>query len=131
MRLFYDRDADAAYIYLEEKPYAYGVDIRDDRRVDYAADDTPIGIELLMVSKGVDLDRLPWWQEILGLLQSEGIRGYPPPCIELAQSLANPQAETSSLDVSGQDGAERSPEVRRVEGSECTSTSHSFATTLR
>jgi uncharacterized protein YuzE len=56
MRIKYDRTADAVYVYLSNKKYAYGKDLDDSRRVDYAADDTPIGIELLCVTKGVNSD---------------------------------------------------------------------------
>ena len=55
----YDPDVDAAYIQLSDAPYAYGTDLDDARRVDYAADGTPRGVELLYVSAGVQLDGLP------------------------------------------------------------------------
>jgi uncharacterized protein YuzE len=42
-KLEYDRDADAAYIRLQDAPYAYGEDIDRERRVDYAQDGTPSG----------------------------------------------------------------------------------------
>ena len=55
----HDPEADALYVRLGDKPYAYGEDFGDERRVDYAADGTPIGVELLCVSVGVDLTDLP------------------------------------------------------------------------
>lgn len=131
MELKYDRDADAAYVSLKDKQYAYGLDLDDQRRIDYAADDTPIGIELLIVSGGVDLERLPCYEDILGLLQMEGIRGYPPPRIELNQGPTSPQVHSSRLDITGDNGAEGPADVKRVEGPQCTSTLDSFATTLR
>lgn len=70
----YDREADAIYIYLSNKSYAYGKDLDDDRRIDYAADDTPIGIELLDVSKGVNLDNFPEQAEIAKCLQKYNIK---------------------------------------------------------
>ena len=64
MELKYDREADAVYIHLRDRPYAYGRDLDDERRIDYADDNTPIGIELLNVSGGVNLDGLPDMDEI-------------------------------------------------------------------
>jgi uncharacterized protein YuzE len=58
-RVEYDPEVDALYIYLADKPYSHGRDLDDVRRIDYAADETPIGIEILYPSKGVDLQGLP------------------------------------------------------------------------
>lgn len=55
----YSQSADAVYIRLSSLPYAYGRDLDDDRRVDYAANGDVIGVELLGVSEGVRLDDLP------------------------------------------------------------------------
>lgn len=71
-----DSQADAIYIYLSEKPYAYGKDLDDERRIDYASDNTPIGVELLCVSDGVNLDSLPQINEIAKILETEGIKIY-------------------------------------------------------
>jgi uncharacterized protein YuzE len=73
MRLERDPEADAVYIYLRRKKYAYGVDIDVQRRVDYSADGTPIGVELLNVSTGVNLSGLPRALELGGLLDAEGV----------------------------------------------------------
>jgi uncharacterized protein YuzE len=61
MRYEYDSEADALYIYLppEGRAYSYGRDLDPERRIDYATDGAPIGIELLCVSHGVKLDDLP------------------------------------------------------------------------
>jgi uncharacterized protein YuzE len=69
MKVKYDREADAIYIHLNEKAYAYGKDLDHERRVDYAEDNTPIGVELLCVSKGVNVDGLPQSTEIAQLLE--------------------------------------------------------------
>jgi uncharacterized protein YuzE len=69
----HDREADALYITLSAKPYAFGEDLGPDRRIDYAADRTPIGIELLTVSRGVDLETLPYRDEIARLLERVGL----------------------------------------------------------
>lgn len=74
----YDAEADAIYIYLSDKPYAYGIDLDDERRIDYASDNTPIGVELLCVSDGVNLDSLPYMHmgKIAQALEAEGIKIY-------------------------------------------------------
>ncbi|MBI4504777.1 MAG: DUF2283 domain-containing protein [Chloroflexi bacterium] len=76
MRLEYDRDADAIYIWLREVPYAYGEDLDHARRVDYGHDGRPIGVELLGVSRGVNLDDLPEAAAIARLLQSQSIKVF-------------------------------------------------------
>jgi uncharacterized protein YuzE len=73
-RTTYDREADAVYVTLSDQPYAFGEDIDHERRVDYAADGTPIGIELLYVSAGVDLSHLPRVDEVTAVLRELGIR---------------------------------------------------------
>jgi len=76
MKAKYDAEADAIYIYLGEKPYAYGKDLDDERRIDYASDNTPIGVELLCVSDGVNLDSLPRIDEIAKVLEAERVKIY-------------------------------------------------------
>jgi uncharacterized protein YuzE len=74
MNLEHDTAADAIYIRLRRKRYSRGTDLDDSRRVDYAADGDPIGIELLNVSLGVDLDDLPRAAEVAKLLAANGIK---------------------------------------------------------
>ncbi|MCK4368899.1 MAG: DUF2283 domain-containing protein [Dehalococcoidales bacterium] len=74
MRLEYDREADAIYIYLSDAPYAYGVDLDDERRIDYDAAGNPMGIELLCVSEGVIPNDLPHRGEIERLLAKHHIK---------------------------------------------------------
>jgi len=50
--------------------------LENERRIDYASDNTPIGVELLCVSKGVNLDSLPRIDEIAEVLKSNGINAY-------------------------------------------------------
>lgn len=76
MKFKHDPQADATYIYLSEKPYAYGKDLDDERRIDYASDSVPIGVELLCVSKGVNIHGLPCADEIADLLEDNGIKTY-------------------------------------------------------
>jgi len=72
----HDGEADAVYIGLSDVPYAYGIDLDDVRRIDYAADGTPVGVELLCVNGGVDLEGLPSADRIEQVLASNGIDTY-------------------------------------------------------
>ncbi len=76
MRLEYDKEADAIYIYFSDAPYAYGKDLDDLRRVDYDAEGNPRGVELLCVSEGVNVDDLPNSSEIERLLGDKGIKVF-------------------------------------------------------
>lgn len=76
MKFKHDVQADAAYIYLNDAPYAYGKDLDTERRIDYASDNTPVGVELLSVSKGVNLDGLPRSDEVAEVLEAKGIKIY-------------------------------------------------------
>ncbi len=76
MYIKYDKQADAVYILLSNKPYAYGKDLDNERRIDYDADGNPRGVELLCVSTGVITDDLPNRVEIERALESRGIRSY-------------------------------------------------------
>jgi hypothetical protein len=69
-----DREADAVYVRLSDELYAFGEDIDHERRVDYAQDGTPIGVELLCVSAGVDLSNLPRADEVGEALRRLGIQ---------------------------------------------------------
>lgn len=76
MRIKYDRAADAVYIYLSDEPYAYGKELDNERRIDYSADDIPIGIELLSVSNGVNPEDLPEQDEIIEILEKSNIKVF-------------------------------------------------------
>ena len=65
------------YIYVSsDAPYAYGRDLDNERRIDYAPDGTPRGIEITCVSHGVNLDDLPRSVEIGHLLKNRNIKIY-------------------------------------------------------
>ena len=68
----FDQEADAIYITFSDKPVASTKALDDMRVIDYAADGSPIGIELLCVSEGVISDDLPYLKDVLRLL--EGIQ---------------------------------------------------------
>jgi uncharacterized protein YuzE len=74
MRLDYDREANAIYVYLRDLPYAYNKVLDERRNIDYAEDRHPIGIELLNVSRGVDVRDLPEQAVIERLLGEHHIK---------------------------------------------------------
>jgi len=76
MRIEYDREADAIYIYLSNAKVAYGRDLDNERRIDYDDNDEPRGLELLCVSDGVIIDDLPNTEEVGRMLGERGIRIY-------------------------------------------------------
>ena len=76
MKFKHDTQADAVYIYLSDRPYAYGKDLDDERRIDYASYNTPVGVEFLCVSMGVNLYGLPRKDEIAEILEHNGVRTY-------------------------------------------------------
>ena len=74
LRYEHDPEADAIYVCLSDKAYAYGEDLSPERRVDFAADRTPIGVELTCLSHGVSLAGLPASAEIADLLAKLNIK---------------------------------------------------------
>ena len=74
MRLEYDKEADAIYIYLSDAPYAYGENLDHERRIDYDANGEPMGIELLCVSEGVNVIDLPNSEIITRILEDRHIK---------------------------------------------------------
>ncbi len=94
MKFKHDTEADAIYISLSHKPYAYGKDLDDERRIDYAVDNTPIGVELLNVSKGVNLDGLPHVDEIAESIEAEGIKIY-----EMIRYYTTPENSSIVFDI--------------------------------
>ena len=74
LRYEHDPEADAIYVYLSDKPYAYGEDLSPERRVDFSADGTPIGVELTCLSGGVSLAGLPASGEVGDLLAKLNVK---------------------------------------------------------
>jgi uncharacterized protein YuzE len=74
LRYEYDADADALYVYLFDKAYSYGEELSPERRVDFAADGAPIGVELTCLGEGVSVAGLPAADEIAQLLEELQIR---------------------------------------------------------
>ena len=76
MRIEYDVKADAIYIYLDDRPVDHTQKLDDLRYVDYARDDTPVGIELLCVSGGVVTNDLPERTQVESLLEKRHIKTF-------------------------------------------------------
>ncbi len=73
MRVEYDPEVDALYVHLSDKPFGRSEDKSPSRQyergVDYAEDGTPIGVEFLNASRGVDLTDIPRADEIAKALE--------------------------------------------------------------
>ena len=73
--LEYDESVDAAYLTITEKPWDHQVRLDDSRGIDYAADGSVIGIEILSPRrKGVRLDGLPFQQDVARVMQAVAFR---------------------------------------------------------
>lgn len=108
----YDREADAIYINLRAGQYAYGKNLDDERRIDYASNNQIIGIELLSASRGVNLYELPYEGEIINVLREYGIPSYkmiPYPDVD-------PTTGTTSITFGIQLGSEEDEELDGYKG---------------
>jgi uncharacterized protein YuzE len=76
MRLEYDKRANAIYIYLDDRPVDHTEKLDDLRYIDYARDNTPVGIELLCVSEGVIANDLPQRTAVEALLEKHHIKVF-------------------------------------------------------
>lgn len=76
MKAKLDKKADAIYVSFNDKPYSYGRDLDKERRIDFADDGTPIGVEFLCVSEGVITDDLPYRAAVEQALEDKGIKIY-------------------------------------------------------
>lgn len=73
--LEYDESVDAAYLTVSDDNWARQERLDDARGINYAADGSVIGIELLSPRrKGVVLDRLPFVDDVARVLRSVGFR---------------------------------------------------------
>ncbi len=77
MRMTYDKEADAVYIYVTDAPYARGKKLDEQRRIDYDSDGDVHGIELFNVSYGVDLHNVPFAAKIGRLLEKRKLKVSP------------------------------------------------------
>jgi uncharacterized protein YuzE len=69
----YDQAGDAVYIVLTDEDYGHGQSLDDNRVVDYSPSGEPVGVKLLNVSRGVDVDGLPEADTIGKLLEAHHI----------------------------------------------------------
>ena len=74
MYMEYDRKAEAIYIYLSDEQVDHTEKLDDLRYIDYAQNNTPVGIELLCVSDGVITNDLPQRAEVESLLEKHHIK---------------------------------------------------------
>lgn len=73
--LEYDESVDAAYITVKEAEWDHQVRLDDGRGIDYAADGSVIGIEILSPRrKGVRLEGLPFRDDIARVMQAVSFR---------------------------------------------------------
>jgi uncharacterized protein YuzE len=73
--LEYDEAVDAAYLTLSDEPWDHQVRLDDARGINYAADGSVIGIEILSPRrKGVLLDGLPFRDDVVRVMQSVSFR---------------------------------------------------------
>jgi uncharacterized protein YuzE len=108
-----DTRSDGIYTQLIDEPVAYTREVDHDRVIDYAADGTPVGIDLLGVSEGIDLSDLPHgdaivdlWIEQLG--QKYRIEDYPE---VLSYLIANPFLIGILLEAPGKVGGHFGPDT--------------------
>ena len=73
--LEYDEAADAAYLRVSDGPWHHQDRLDEMRGVNYAADGSVIGIELLSPSRiGVNLDGLPYAADVERVMRSRGFQ---------------------------------------------------------
>ena len=75
MLLEYEESGDAAYLTRSEAPWDHQVRLDDARGINYAADGSVIGIEILSPRRdGVRLEGLPYPEDMTRVLRSVGFR---------------------------------------------------------
>ena len=75
MLLEYDESVDAAYLTVSDAAWHHQVRLDDARGVNYAADGSVIGIEILSPRRnGVLLDGLPYPEDVTRVVRSVGFR---------------------------------------------------------
>jgi uncharacterized protein YuzE len=75
MLLEYDESVDAAYLRVSDAEWDHQDRLDDARGVNYAADGSVIGIEILSPRrKGVQLDGLPYADDVARVMRSVGFR---------------------------------------------------------
>jgi uncharacterized protein YuzE len=76
LKVEHDPEADAAYVHLgtaRRDAFAFTRRLDDCRLVDVASDGTPLGVDFMVVSRGVDLRGLPEPEALAAALSARGI----------------------------------------------------------
>lgn len=76
MKLKYDKNADAAYILINDVKHHHTQELDDTRFIDYGENGVVQGVEFLFVESGIDLNGLPYQAEIKELLEKNGIKTF-------------------------------------------------------
>lgn len=76
LQLKVDPKADAAYVRIANRPVARTREKSDQVNLDYDAKGELVGIEFLDVSDGVNLDDLPYHDELVKLFEGRGFKIY-------------------------------------------------------
>ncbi|MBI2911192.1 MAG: DUF2283 domain-containing protein [Chloroflexi bacterium] len=76
MKLEHDEAADAVYIQFSDQAFHHMESLDDNRHIDYAADGSVIGVEILYPSRGVAVEDLPRAEAIADLLRQHRIRVF-------------------------------------------------------
>lgn len=73
--LEYDESVDAAYLQVRDAPWDRQERLDDARGINYAADGSVVGIELLSPARrGVKLDGLPFAEDMERVMRARGFR---------------------------------------------------------
>lgn len=73
--LEYDESVDAAYLQVSDAPWDRQERLDDARGVNFAADGSVVGIELLSPARiGVNLDGLPFAEDVERVMRARGFR---------------------------------------------------------
>lgn len=73
--LEYDESVDAAYLQVRDAPWDRQERLDDARGINYAADGSVVGIELLSPARrGVKLDGLPFAEDVERVMRARGFR---------------------------------------------------------
>jgi uncharacterized protein YuzE len=73
VRVKYDPVADAAWVFLRDGTFAETRELDPWRLIDVDPEGTPLRVELLTVSRGVDITDLPEAKQVAEALQHAGI----------------------------------------------------------
>jgi uncharacterized protein YuzE len=71
-KVTYDTDGDIVYIEFSKAKVVRTQSLDDWRLVDFAKDNSVVGVEVMYASEGIDLTNLPRADEIPALLASKG-----------------------------------------------------------